>query len=163
MIDDPDDDALWRDVMEGVKPMAHKNNVPHTPRPVMRRVVQSRPQIHYFSPSRTPVKNTSGPLPMREQRKLQRHDIKIEARLDLHGMTLARAEQALHDFMGRAYGDGLRCVEIVTGRGNPERGTGQLRRYVPLWLGTWPFILHVAENPRSLGGALYVLLRRRKD
>ncbi|MDB5478057.1 MAG: Smr family protein, partial [Alphaproteobacteria bacterium] len=57
----------------------------------------------------------------------------------------------------------LRCVEIVTGRGSPERGTGQLKRMLPLWLqdgGIRPFILHIDENPASRGGSYLVLLRR---
>lgn len=162
--DDDDDRDAWLDLIAGVKPLSHKNMHAQPVRPITRRPVQTPPHVHHFSPPKaSPKAHNPGPLPWREQRKLRRSDIAVQARLDLHGMTLARAETALRDFMNRAWHDGLRCVEIITGRGNPERGTGQLRRHVPLWLGGMPFILHVAENPRSRGGALYVLLRRHKE
>ncbi len=74
-------------------------------------------------------------------------------KLDLHGMTAQRAFQALSAFLRGAHADGLRCVEIVTGRGNPlgsayggssyeknadgmgrPEGTGVIRREFPVWL-----------------------------
>jgi DNA-nicking Smr family endonuclease len=51
----------------------------------------------------------------------------------LHGMTAQQAFHALRSFLRAAHGDRLRCVEIVTGRGDGEHG-GVLRREFALWL-----------------------------
>ncbi|MGC8475933.1 MAG: Smr/MutS family protein [Acetobacteraceae bacterium] len=85
--------------------------------------------------------------------------------LDLHAHTAQRAFLALGAFLAAASAEGLRCVEIVTGRGSGETG-GVLRREVPLWLNRAelrPLILAVAHPHPANPGALRVLLRRRRD
>src|SRR5580692_1996476 len=59
--------------------------------------------------------------------KFRRGQLASARKLDLHGMTAQQALNALRAFLGAAQSDGLRCVEIVTGRGNGARG-GVLRR-----------------------------------
>jgi DNA-nicking Smr family endonuclease len=54
-------------------------------------------------------------------------------KLDLHGMTARDAFAKLRGFLRVAHADRVRCVEVVTGRGNGE-GSGVLRRELPLWL-----------------------------
>ena len=82
--------------------------------------------------------------------------------LDLHGRTAQRAFHALHAFLHAAYTEGVRCVEIITGRGTGESG-GVLRRELPLWLNLpslRPIVL-AATHPHALNqGAVRVLLRR---
>jgi DNA-nicking Smr family endonuclease len=85
-----------------------------------------------------------------------------ERTLDLHGRTAQRAFHALHAFLNAAYNDGVRCVEIITGRGTGETG-GVLRRELPLWLnlpGLRPIILAAAHPHAANQGAVRVLLRR---
>ena len=85
-----------------------------------------------------------------------------ERTLDLHGRTAQRAFHALHAFLNAAYGDGVRCVEIITGRGTGETG-GVLRRELPLWLnlpGLRPIVLAAAHPHAANQGAVRVLLRR---
>jgi len=50
-------------------------------------------------------------------RKLRRGQYRLEAEIDLHGMTLAEAKQGLRDFLAEAIFRGLRCVRIVHGKG----------------------------------------------
>ena len=94
-----------------------------------------------------------------------------EARLDLHGMTLAEAHPELVRFVLGAQARGLRLVLVITGKGGPggdgpaDRPRGVLRRQVPHWLRLPPLaaaVLQVAEaHPRHGGsGALYLYLRR---
>ena len=106
---------------------------------------------------------TKSPLPAKQVRKLRSQKIPIEATLDLHGMTLERAHKAVHSFLARARKNHVRCVEIVTGKGNPERGTGQLKRNLPLWLEQEPQILHTEEKPQSRGGSFLIMLRRVRE
>jgi DNA-nicking Smr family endonuclease len=91
--------------------------------------------------------------------------VRTDAKLDLHGMTLAAAHRAVIAFVQQAHRDELRCIEIITGRGDPEHGTGALKREVPLWLELPPlnhFISQVQMPAVSRGGSYRVMLRRSK-
>ncbi len=99
-----------------------------------------------------------------------------EARLDLHGMTLAQAHGALNSFILGAVRRGLRLVLVITGKGRGGSGqgfddgplprrAGALRQEVPHWLRSAPLGAHVLNTHaahRSHGGdgALYVYLRK---
>ena len=82
--------------------------------------------------------------------------------LDLHGRTAQSAYAALGTFMHRAAAEGVRCVEIITGRGKGEAG-GVIRREFPLWLNQ-PHLRHLvlaAAHPHALNpGSVRLLLRR---
>ncbi len=70
--------------------------------------------------------------------------------LDLHGRTAQHAYHVLHAFLIAAHADGVRCVEVITGRGSGEQG-GVLRRELPLWLnqpGLRPLVL-AASHPHA--------------
>jgi DNA-nicking Smr family endonuclease len=95
-----------------------------------------------------------------------------DAKLDLHGLTLAQAQPRLTRFVLGAYEDGARLLLVVTGKGRdrdapgpmPAR-RGALRHQVPAWLRMPPLapvVLQVAQAHRSHGGegAYYVYLRR---
>jgi DNA-nicking Smr family endonuclease len=99
----------------------------------------------------------------RTQRRLFRGDVPVDRQLDLHGLTAARAESRLTQFIETAARDGCRCVLVITGK-----GAGILRGLVPDWLKRQPlssYILALAEaRPHDGGsGALYVLLRRKRS
>ncbi len=82
--------------------------------------------------------------------------------LDLHGRTAQRAHAALHEFLGRAMADQLRCVEVITGRGSGEAG-GVIRREFPLWLndpGLRPLVLAASHPHAANTGSVRLLLRR---
>lgn len=106
--------------------------------------------------------------------RLKRGRLLPEARIDLHGMTLDRAQPALTGFVLRAHAAGLRLVLVVTGKGK-DRDTGGpiplrqgvLRHAVPQWLGLPPLaglILQITEahQKHGGGGAYYVYLRRQR-
>jgi DNA-nicking Smr family endonuclease len=107
------------------------------------------------------------PLGRRERSQLSRGQKDIEARLDLHGMTQARAHHALAGFLQRAHLDGLTFVLVITGKGSfgADSGRGVLRRQVPHWLAQPEFrSLVVGFEEAHIGhggeGALYVRIRR---
>ncbi|MGH6981326.1 MAG: Smr/MutS family protein [Stellaceae bacterium] len=109
-------------------------------------------------------RGTNGGIDRRQELRLKRGQLPVEARLDLHGMTQAEAHRALAAFVARGHAAGKRTLLVVTGKGTRE-GTGVLRAAVPRWL-TEPAlrdrVLSIAPAvPRDGGGgALYVLLRR---
>ena len=99
----------------------------------------------------------------RTQRRLFRGDVPVDRRLDLHGLTVARAESRLAQFIETAARDGCRCVLVITGK-----GAGILRGYVSDWLKRQPLSPHIlalaeARSHDGGSGALYVLLRRKRS
>ncbi|QYK41944.1 MAG: Smr/MutS family protein [Paracoccaceae bacterium] len=105
--------------------------------------------------------------------RMTRGRIAPEARIDLHGMTLAEAHPELIRFVLNAHAEGLRLVLVITGKGKPgaddgpiPRRPGVLRHQVPQWLRLPPLgpaVQQVAEAHLRHGGsgAYYVYLRRR--
>lgn len=108
-------------------------------------------------------------LDRRLRQRLARGLIRIDARIDLHGMSQAEAFAQLTAFLRRARSGGARIVLVITGKG-AARGPGMaprgvLRRQVPLWLSSAGLnegvIAFAAAAPEHGGdGALYVRLRR---
>ncbi|MCC5972823.1 MAG: Smr/MutS family protein [Rubellimicrobium sp.] len=107
--------------------------------------------------------------------KLRRGKLRPEARIDLHGMTLAEAHPALIGFVLSSHAVGRRLVLVITGKGKlrddfapmPTR-RGLLRHQVPQWLTLpplGPVVLQVTPAHISHGGegALYVYLSRRRQ
>ncbi len=104
--------------------------------------------------------------------RMSRGKLTPEARIDLHGMTLAEAHPELVRFVLNAQSQALRLVLVITGKGRrgaddgpiPQR-QGALRHQVPIWLGQPPLVaavLQVAEAHlrHGGGGAIYVYLRK---
>ncbi|MDX5358683.1 MAG: Smr/MutS family protein [Rhodobacterales bacterium] len=105
---------------------------------------------------------------------MRRGKLAPEARLDLHGLTLAEAHPELIRFILNAQSAGMRLVLVITGKGKdrdtggpiPTR-TGALRHQVPHWLRLPPLgpaVLQIAEAHLKHGGsgAFYVYLRRHR-
>lgn len=105
--------------------------------------------------------------------RMTRGKLMPEARIDLHGMTLAEAHPELIRFILNAQSAGLRLVLVITGKGKrgddvgpiPQR-MGALRHQVPQWLRLPPLshaVLQVTEAHLKHGGAgaYYVYLRKR--
>lgn len=102
-------------------------------------------------------------LDRRTASRLRRGKLSIDGRLDLHGMSREAAQTALMDFILAAEAAGKRCVVVVTGKGR-----GILKESVPHWLNLPPLrqriIAFDTTRPEHGGdGALYVLLKRRRD
>ncbi|SNR32658.1 DNA mismatch repair protein MutS [Paracoccus sediminis] len=103
-------------------------------------------------------------------RGMTRGKLAPEARLDLHGMTLAQAHPALIGFVLSCHTQGRRLVLVITGKGKGDHGplptrAGALRHQVPHWLHMPPLggaVQQVAPAHYRHGGegAYYVYLRR---
>jgi len=172
-----DDKLLWAYITRDVKPLRNRDGKPAKKEP--RAGKKPRTAKTYTEKPVVP-----GPAPRgrevdgRTDERLRRGRMKIDARLDLHGMTQARAQQQLVSFVLDAYGRGCRCLLVVTGKGGKPRNpqeedwstpvTGILRQRVPEWLELPPLqniVLKVqtAQPQHGGSGALYVLLRRKRE
>ncbi|MBI1260232.1 MAG: hypothetical protein GC184_00760 [Rhizobiales bacterium] len=154
--------------------------------PMMRAPVKSSSVAPVSLPAPAPFKPAQPPpltgLDRRTTQRLTRGQIDYEAKLDLHGYNQAEAHDALRAYLARCRASGMRCVLVVTGKGEspysrhtlhgsdtwhaPER-PGVLRSALPRWLGEAEFRALVAgfqpAHPKhGGGGAFYIWLRRKR-
>ncbi|CAA2137962.1 Smr/MutS family protein [Methylobacterium bullatum] len=155
------------------KPVTDKTASPGGRQAPAKRIVKPIPAPSPVAAPATVV--TAPPLPGLERKArlaLRRGSLKVEARIDLHGMYQAEAHGALVGFLMRCRSAGHAHVLVVTGKGGgagydeafSERGV--LRRQVPHWLRSpelRSIVIGFEEAARHHGGAgaLYVRLRRR--
>jgi DNA-nicking Smr family endonuclease len=184
----PEERALWDRVAASAKPirpqrapfaaepeMRQKPAAPHSMPGEFRIGERARPMTaaHDLVP---PVGERLAAQPVRmdprTHRQLSRGKVPPEARIDLHGMTLAEAHPVLVRFVLAASTAGKRLVLVITGKGKrgeddgpiPQR-VGVLRHQVPHWLTQPPLgaiVLQIAPAHLKHGGsgAFYVYLRR---
>ena len=175
-----DERALWDSVAKQVKPLRGRPRLTRieltaaSPDAAAAKPVPSAPAPQ---PVKRPAKLAApmSPPPLatlgrRERSHLSRGRRDIDARIDLHGMTQARAHHALLRFLQSASHDGLSFVLVITGKGgrpgDSERGV--LRRQVPQWLSLPEFRSYVIGfDEAAIGhggeGALYVRVRRARS
>ncbi|MGP9834047.1 DNA endonuclease SmrA [Marinobacter sp. NSM] len=96
-------------------------------------------------------------------RKLRLGQYPIEARLDLHRMTVEEARREVFAFINDCVRYGLRSVIILHGKGerNPD-GIAQLKSYLAKWLPELDSVLafHSAQKHHGGTGAAYVMVRK---
>ena len=107
-------------------------------------------------------------LDIKTFQQLKAGSLSVAAHLDLHGMTTDQAQESLLFFIRESYLQGHRCVLVVTGRGrNSPGGQSILRSETGTWLTKDPLrrvvLAYCTAQPKDGGaGAVYVLLRRQK-
>lgn len=97
-------------------------------------------------------------------RRLKRGDFAIEAEIDLHGMRVNEAHDALQGFLRECIARGIASVRVVHGKGRRSGPDGPiLKPSVYHWLSLWDDVLAFASaQPRHGGnGAVYLLLQRK--
>lgn len=179
----PEDEDIWRRVAQSITPMhlqpKHPLTLPEAPaqaeKPQPRparierfRIGEKARRDHVSLPA------TASPIRMDTKafKRMSRGKLQPEARIDLHGMTLAEAHPALTGFILHSHAAGMRLVLVITGKGKSgddsgpgPRRAGVLKHQVPHWLSMpplSPLILQLAEAhlKHGGGGAYYVYLRR---
>ncbi len=105
---------------------------------------------------------SSAGIDKRQAERFKKGRLKVEAKLDLHGLTQKTAHSILNNFIENQWKIGKRCVLVVTGKGK-----GVLQSAVPNWLNQ-PLInqyilsFNYAQPKDGGSGALYILLKRHK-
>jgi DNA-nicking Smr family endonuclease len=96
--------------------------------------------------------------------KLRRGQFSVGAELDLHGLVVSEARQAVAGFLQQCRDRGVRCVRIIHGKGLGSRHKAPvLKHKVNHWLRQRDEVLaFCTARPVDGGaGAIYVLLKRR--
>jgi DNA-nicking Smr family endonuclease len=167
-----DDAALFREATRDVKPLSRAPHVvDDAPKPRARArlrraelVLEERlpgspdePELSAAEPSSFARPGVSA-LTLR---KLRRGQYRIQAQLDLHGLTQAEAQVRLREFLITALQRQVRCVRIVHGKGlRSGPGGPVLRALVNQVLRRTRQVLAFASarQPDGGTGAVYVLL-----
>lgn len=163
------DRTLWAAYVQLIRPL---DGVEKPPPPDVPMVAAPQPPAPPMRPP--PVVKRLGPLSVGQHppgvdrgtwERFRTGKLPAQRTLDLHGRTAARAHGALLDFLATAHAEGVRCVEVITGRGSGEAG-GVIRREFPLWLNEPALRSRVlaAAHPHALNpGSVRLLLRRVRD
>lgn len=181
---EPGEDAMFAAAMGGIKPLkgsSGRDVAPDTqPRPplqqpeddgaaTMAKILDGRIDFDLEFSDEYMHGQVKG-LDSKVFRRLKAGQYAVEAHLDLHGMTLEQAYDALLFFLREAYFSGRRVVLLIPGRGKGSpQGLSLLKREIQHWLTREPLkrvvLAYCTALPRHGGaGALYVMLRKqRKD
>ena len=94
--------------------------------------------------------------------RLKAGQIAIRRKLDLHGMTVREAGQAVRELIEGISTDRQCCLLIVHGQGARSNGPPRLKSSVYAWLRQHPRVvaLHSATRRHGGVGATYALLKR---
>ena len=169
MKEKPEQDTdLFRQALEGVTPLPPPDRI--TPRPKPRKAPAS-------ATTASPITDTlsdhgAGDTAITEflrdglnrmtLRGLRHGRWPIQDELDLHGLTSDEARKLLVEFLHHATQRGLRCVNVIHGKGWRSEGRdGVLKVNTRHWLTQHQSVLAFCEAPPNAGGggAVWVLLR----
>lgn len=176
----PDEAALWRKVMSGVRPLSGRAPLTLTPptAPAAAAARMTHPQ-QVRAPAASPAAavRKAAPKPIDAatldaswDRRLSRGLVSPDRAVDLHGLGLQGAYSLLDQTLERAIAAGERVVLLVTGKPPPRESErpharGAIRAAVGDWLAASRHGDRIAAvrgaHPRHGGnGAIYIVLRR---
>ena len=130
--DDEDDRRLFREAVQDVKPLPRGETTAER-----RQRQRPAPQARFSRADRHAVLMESldgesgdpelaagdelvyhrAGVQMSVLRKLRRGQYRVQAEIDLHGLTVAQAKEVLRDFLAEALHRQFRCVRIIHGKG----------------------------------------------
>lgn len=154
---------IWNRVAKSIQPLKKgqlEEDIPiETSSPKKAKKV-SKPYV--VKPS---IRRTLEILNRESERQIRQGDVRIDAKCDLHYLSLNVAHVTMKRFVIRKRQEGCKCLLIITGKGHD--GEGAIRRGFRMWLET--------DEARSLisgysqahykhggAGAFYLFLRKSK-
>jgi len=86
----------------------------------------------------------------------------LDARLDLHRLTVEQARKNIYDFVKDCVATDVRCALITHGKGAGRQTPALLKSCVSHWLPQFDEVLafHTAQKQHGGYGATYVLIRK---
>jgi DNA-nicking Smr family endonuclease len=171
-----DDSTLFRRAMRDVVPLKRSQRVPAARRKVRARASFARAEreavlreslgigadLYEVQPGDELMFRRAG-VPEMVLRRLRRGQYRVEAEIDLHGMTVAQASAQLADFLRAARANDLRCVRIIHGKGlrSGNRGPVLKNTVNALLRRSDPVLAFASARPVAGGtGATLVLISR---
>ncbi len=170
---DPQESELFRKTVGDVKPVVHDRHVTVPRRPPARARFARADRLavleeSLYGDAGDPMVAAGDELVFRRPgvqesvlRKLRRGQYRVQAEIDLHGLTVVEAKQELRTFMIEALKRGSRCVRIVHGKGlrSGHRGPVLKNAVNSVLKRTGAVVAFVSARQVDGGtGAVYVLL-----
>ncbi|MGH8326860.1 MAG: Smr/MutS family protein [Steroidobacteraceae bacterium] len=176
--DTGEDARLFREAVQDVKPLGRpapaadpSSRRPRRPRPTARftradRLAVLQESLHddvidpELASGEELVFHRGGIQPA-VLRKLRRGDYRVQGEIDLHGLTVAEARQALREFLAQALIRQWRCVRVIHGKGlrSGHRGPVLKGMVGAMLRKVGPVVAYVSARQVDGGtGAVYVLL-----
>lgn len=168
----PDEAELWAKVAATIRPLSReKIDLEAAEKPQKQAVV---PAV-ISSRAGTPARPVPRPVPMAERtldgswdKRLSGGSVEPDRVLDLHGLNLDRAWQAIDRALETSIAAGDRVLLLVTGHhraGDPPVARGRIRAAVHDWLAASRHASRIAavrgaHRRHGGGGSLYIVLRR---
>lgn len=121
--------ALFREATRGVRPLEHDRHVAPARKPsaaarftradrtaILEESLNAQPDDPYLAGGEAASYARPG-VQKSVLLRLRRGHYKVQAELDLHGLTVREAKDALRGFLAEALQRNLRCVRIIHGKG----------------------------------------------
>jgi DNA-nicking Smr family endonuclease len=163
------DTDLFRQALEGVTPLAPSGRIAPsgTQRKIARRSIPPPPaaadNLSDHGAGDTAITEfLRNGLNRMTLRRLRHGVWPVRDELDLHGLNTEEARRLLVGFLHDATQRGLRCVNVIHGKGWRSEGReGILKVHTRHWLTQHPSVLAFCETPPNAGGggAVWVLLK----
>jgi DNA-nicking Smr family endonuclease len=163
------DNDLFRQAVADVTPLAPPDRIAPTARPRKAPVRKHQPHAGVAD---SLSDHGSGDVAITEflrpglnrmtLRKLRHGEWRIQDELDLHGLNSDAARQLLSAFLHEATQRGVRCVNVIHGKGWRSEGRdGIIKVHTRHWLTQHAQVLAFCEAPAQSGGggAVWVLLK----
>lgn len=168
----PDDIEVWDEEVSDVKAMPKVDEIDQAPLIIdeIKSSVSAKGLYNHNSFNQLQIGDMAN-IDRNLAEKFTSGKMKIEARLDLHGLSEKQAFAEVKDFIQNSYAGGKRCVLIITGKGMKQdtwwESKGVIRQSFPQWLNhieIRPYLLGAAQATPSDGGsgAFYCLLKRQR-
>jgi DNA-nicking Smr family endonuclease len=168
----PVEDPVFRKAVAGVTPLGSSNKAAldkPLPHPRVRDRASDAMLVDDLSDAvpfsrepGEPLKFARPGVQRQSLRELRRGGSRIEAEIDLHGLTSSEARPLLVSFLERCRAKGARRVRVIHGKGlRSATGEGVLKGLVASWLAQRSEVLafHEAKPADGGSGAVVVLLR----
>lgn len=178
-----DEEFLFQQEMEGVKPLRRDARVSRTRTQADELALERRRQAAVADSSDPNFLADDGIEPLDPWyvldfkrpgvqngvfRKLKQGRYEADARLNLHRMSVERARRELFEFIQQAQDFGMRCVQVVHGKGEnsgEREHSSIIKGCVNHWLQQLETVQAFHSAPVRLGGtgAVLVLLRKSEE
>lgn len=178
-----DEEFLFQQEMEGVEPLQREQRVARTRTQADQEALLRRRQAAVAEKTDANGLRTDGIEPLDPwyvlefkrpgvqngvYRKLKQGRYEAEARLNLHRMNVERARREVYEFVQQARQFGMRCVQIIHGKGENSRErehSSIIKGCVDSWLRELETVQAFHSAPQRLGGtgAVLVLLRKSEE
>lgn len=167
-----DDLDTFQDAMKGTKPLS-QNKIRLSAKPAIKKIKKDNDffeeKLHFSDDSDLPDVSSEAFISFKQNdisnkslRKLRKGQYNVEASLDLHGMSVEEARDAVESFLQQCIYKGMRVVLIIHGKGYHSSQSPILKNKLNHWLREINFVLAFSSATPQHGsrGAMYVLLKR---